>query len=109
MIIKKAIRLGLTLLMSIMLCGQAAAETERQYKVEAAFLYNFLNYVTWPGQQTSSTKTEAKICLYDGDVLLPYLNYIAVRKLDEIKLSIQPLPLQAAPSNCDVIYFRNST
>ncbi|MEJ0010380.1 MAG: hypothetical protein WDN72_07685 [Alphaproteobacteria bacterium] len=33
-----------------------ADETEdRQYKVEAVFLYNFFNYITWPGHSSRTT------------------------------------------------------
>ncbi len=49
------------LLAALALCLLAPAltradETEdRQYKVEAVFLYNFFNYITWPGHSSRTT------------------------------------------------------
>ena len=38
---------------SMVHAGQAASETNREYQIKAAFLYNFVKFTSWPGEQAA--------------------------------------------------------
>lgn len=63
-------------LAAIMFAWPAQAQEARQHKLEAAFLYNFLNYITWPGLNSPAELREATICVVPNDPIKPSLLYV---------------------------------
>ena len=86
-----------------------AASDNRQYKVEAVFLYNFLNYITWPGYGSPAELREATICLIGNDPLATYLQYVQQKMVAERKLVIRSLRGGQAASGCHILFDRTGT
>lgn len=84
---------------------RAEEESDRYHKVEAAFLYNFFNYITWPGLNTPQELKAATICIAANDPIEPYLRYIQSKMADERSLNIQSgeQDLQA----CNLVFTRH--
>ncbi len=86
------------------------AETdERQYKLEAVFLYNFFNYITWPGLGTPGDLSSATICIYGNDPLTPYLHYVQEKMTGERKLTIRELHAGQSSAGCNLLFDRTGS
>jgi len=104
--IHKAAALGLTCVLFCATTGAAQAD-EHTYKVEAAFLYNFLNYITWPGYQVPEDMKKATICIADHDPIYPYLEYIHNKKQQERDLNIRQIGTDASLAGCQIFFIRD--
>lgn len=91
--------LGSLLCFGVPFCVQA---DERDYKVEAVFLYNFFNYITWPGYHTPEDLKEATICIADEDPVRPYLEYIQHKRGNEHRLTIRNA--KSSASGCQILF-----
>ena len=98
--------LGVLLLM-LAAPGFPARADDRQYKVEAAFLYNFFNYIVWPGYHTSDEMKQATICTDSADPVASYLDYIARTRRQERALTVRPWSIDGDVEGCQLIYVRN--
>ncbi len=93
-----------------LLCQPPAAsaqETDRYHKVEAAFLYNFFNYITWPDYNSPQDMRTANICIFDDDPIKPYLQYVQQKMTSERTLNIQSVNDAAAISKCNLLFTRH--
>jgi hypothetical protein len=88
-------------------CGEAGAD-ERQYKIEAAYLYSFFNYITWPGYNSSQKLEKPVICVYGNDPILPYLDYVKNKMASERTLTIRNISDVSAAGGCHVLFSRHS-
>jgi hypothetical protein len=89
-----------------------ASADERTYKVEAAFLYNFFNYIAWPGTDAPGALQQGTICIRARDPIRPYLEYSQRRQASqERRLIIRPLPVDAINiqdiSGCHILFLRD--
>jgi len=84
-------------------CSAPAFAEERVYKVEAAFLYNFLDYITWPPKNEGNSGVFS-ICVYGNDSLYNSLDYIKRKKIEERKLDIRRLENGKIASRCHIIF-----
>ncbi len=84
-----------------------AADDARYHKVEAAFLYNFFNYITWPGYIAPQDLHEAKICIFQNDPIEPYLSYVQQKMSAERHLSVQVISEDADSFDCNLIFMRH--
>jgi hypothetical protein len=107
-----SVRFGCLLLLSVfVLAGAPRAETDdkaRQYKLEAAFLYNFLNYVTWPGNETPEQLATPTICVLQGDPISPYLNYVQQKMSSQRQLMIRRLVPDNNADGCNLLFVRRN-
>lgn len=80
-----------------------ADELNLEYKVKAAYLYNFTKFITWPEKTTPTFN----ICIIGsdpfGDLLTPLENKTVQDK--PIRLHRLDAPKQA--KDCDIVYFDN--
>jgi len=79
---------------------------EREYKIEAVFLYNFFNYITWPGYHTPEDMKQATICIPGGDPIRPYLEYIQHKRAQERKLDIRQINDGIPLTECRIFFIR---
>lgn len=94
----------LMMLMTVLSFGEARA-AERQYKIEAAFLYNFFNYITWPGVSAKELK-QPVICVMADDPIVPYLQYVQRKMREERALSIRQTTPEQGVQGCHLLYQR---
>ncbi|MBI1301753.1 MAG: DUF4154 domain-containing protein [Alphaproteobacteria bacterium] len=86
-----------------------AYASDRQYKVEAAFLYSFFNYITWPGYSSPHALRNPVICVYGNDPILPYLEYVSEKMLNERNISVRTVSGIEAINGCHVFFVRHLT
>jgi hypothetical protein len=79
----------------------------RQYKVEAAFLYNFFSYITWPGYDSPEALRKPIICVDKEDPVEPYLRYIQQHaKSTDRPLTIRRISNGEVPTSCNLLFTR---
>ena len=91
-----------------LLAGPVIAEEARYYKIEAAFLYNFFNYITWPGYTSPEALTQPTVCLDGNDPVAPYLGYIQQKMAGKRGLLIRKLHEGEAMTGCHMFFLRRN-
>ncbi len=91
----------------IIVFSNTASAEERQYKLEAAFLYSFFNYITWPGLLTPQDLQKPIVCVYGEDPIIPYLVYISNRMSDERTLTIKTINNPESIIGCNIFFIRH--
>jgi hypothetical protein len=99
------------MLAAFMLCASSSIPVadERQYKIEAAYLYNFFNYITWPGYPAPQALENPVICVYGGDPILPYLNYMREKVTGQRSLSVRSVADEPSSEGCNILFMRHRT
>ena len=104
---KKASALALVAIAVLCLLPASARAEERQYKVEAAFLYNFFNYITWPGYATPQDLQAPVVCIYGNDPLLPYLEYMRGKMASERSMTLREVSRSEDVHGCNILFMRH--
>jgi hypothetical protein len=86
----------------------AQAEEARYYKIEAAFLYNFFNYITWPGYASPEALMQPTICLDGNDPVEPYLAYIQQKMISQHRLHVHTLHEGDSFEGCNMLFLRGT-
>lgn len=76
-------------------------ESEREYLVKAAFLYNFLKFVTW---DKNTENNEIKICTIGDPEYLKDIKTIEGKKVHEKAISVPEPQTDNNSNECDVIF-----
>lgn len=85
----------------------SACAEERQYKVETAFLYNFFNYITWPGYGSTQELQKPVICIDENDPIMPYLEYTRSKMAGERAFTIRSISENETPKGCHIFFMRH--
>lgn len=94
--------------MILALCHVPAAQAqERQHKIEAAYLYSFFNYITWPNYDSPQTLVKPVICVYGTDPILPYLKYIQLKMVSERELDVRTVEDGENITGCHILFLRH--
>ena len=93
----------------LMLCilSPPVQADERQYKIEAAYLYSFFNYITWPGYASPQAMHNPVICAYSGDPVLPYLDYVSHKMAAERELKVRAVTEEDETASCNILFMRH--
>lgn len=94
------------LFLALLIPGAGYAQPSRQYKLEAAFLYNFFNYITWPGYDSPEALENPIICIERDDPIGPYLRYIKQHIQGERSLGIRNLGDGESAAGCHLLFRR---
>lgn len=82
---------------------QDARADDLKDKIEAAFLYNFLKYITWPSSSLPSDAS-VTICIYNSNSLENALHYVQQQKASERRLIIIALQSSDKPTECHIVF-----
>lgn len=96
----------LTAMMMVLLPLEKAQASERQYKIEAAFLYNFFNYIHWPDVPAAGDAPPPQICVMAGDPIVPYLQYVQRKMQAEKPFGIRETTPAEGIEGCQMLYQR---
>ena len=106
--LRKAICIGL----AISFAATAAHGVSKGYKVRAAYLYNFLKYIDWPGSSFSGADAPISICVLGEDRFEGILETATSGKSVKGRaVSIKNFPAGApAPpaSECQILFISDS-
>jgi len=97
---------GMFMLAGLMLCAPAYAD-DRQYKIEAAYLYSFFNYITWPGYGSPRELKSPVICISGADPIISYLEYIRLKMASERSLTIRAVSDESNSAGCHTLFVRH--
>jgi len=83
-----------------------AKAADREQAIKAVYLYNFLNYITWPQGQTQNKNSSVALCIYGKDPFDGALTYIKKKADKKFKLLIRNID-KLNPDNissCHILY-----
>jgi hypothetical protein len=96
-------------------CGIAAlpynanADDNKEYLVKAAFIYNFVKFVEWPGAKAISQQSKIDICVLGETPLSNTGNVFAAASTAKLALSlVQENNLKNIASHCHVVFISRS-
>ncbi len=76
-----------------------------EYRVKAAYLYQFGRYVEWPESAFSHSASPFVIGVWDGDAIIPDLEEVArVKKINDHPIKIRRLLLPGEARTCHIVY-----
>jgi len=111
MIIKKLIISILVILSAVSMVGLPrlrAEDSSTEYKIKAAFLYNFLNFIEWPSGSFKDSNDVLKICVIGedpfGDAFEPFIN----KPIKGKKLKIYQINKIGDTDNCHIAFISSS-
>lgn len=83
--------------------GMARAEESLEYKIKAAYLYNFTKFITWPALQGSTFN----LCLVGGDPFQDLLDSLEAKTVQDKPIRIFRYDNIKQIQNCQIIYLDN--
>lgn len=76
-----------------------------EYRVKAAFLYNFAKFVSWPARKLPGSDDPIRFCILASDPLVPALqDALNGKSIDQHPLLLQLVPRSEDMRACDVAY-----
>jgi len=89
--------------------AEAQVDTTREYQIKAAFLYNFVQFVKWPGTTFSSSDSPFYIGILGDDPFGSALSdTVAGESIDGHRLSVMRSPRIEELEGCQVIFICRS-
>lgn len=86
-------------------CLVNAEPTEAELQVRAQFVYNFANFVDWPGDAFEEKSAPIKICLFGNVKFAPYLYTYSGTLIGERELLVKPADtFDQIRSGCHILY-----
>lgn len=96
-----AVRLFLLMTLTV---GVARAEENLEYKIKAAYLYNFTKFITWPALKDASFN----ICLVGGDPFQNLLESLEAKTVQDKPIRIFRYDNIRQIKNCQIVYLDNA-
>ena len=96
----------LAALATAVVCAQStAAEAALEYRVKAAFLYNFAKFVTWPETAFETSSAPVAFCIVGEDPFGDLLESTTKdRKVEGRNIDIRRLPIDAGLAGCHLVF-----
>jgi len=86
----------------------AAADSEVEIRVKAAFIYNFARFVDWPAN-TNSTSGAVRIgILGNGPLELPLKQVVQGKSANGKRIEVVPLSSMSDAGHCDILLIEPS-
>ena len=102
-------QIGLVCTIAIAIMGactvRSVADASLEYRVKAAFLYNFAKFVTWPAQAFSGSDTPVVFCVAGEDPFQELLDSTTKqRKVEGRQIEIRRLTADAPLAGCHLVF-----
>lgn len=100
-----------TLVLCSFVCAPqyARAQETKEYLVKAAFIYNFVKFVEWPGVKAISKQSAIDICVMGESPLLAASSVFKAASTSKLALSLVPEnDIKAAIGHCHVLFISES-
>lgn len=72
--LRQSRRLTVIVMLLVLVTSRPGAPSTLEYEVKAAFLYNFLNFVTWPASAFAAPSDAVRVCVFGSDPFGPVLD-----------------------------------
>jgi hypothetical protein len=83
-----------------------AKETEATVKV--AYVYNFLKFIEWPGEERNAASAPIRICMVGTDPIRTMLGELSIRKIRERQIQVEHIKDLKALHACHLVYISRS-
>ncbi len=94
----------LCLLSCLAAAAPAVAQDVPEYRLKAAFVYNFMVFTEWP----DDTAPELTLCIVGRDPFGAEIDAVARKRVAHRAIAIQRLAVEASLSNCQVVFIARS-
>ena len=106
---RRRLQLALAVIAALAMTGvcarRAAAEAALEYRVKAAFLYNFAKFVTWPDTAFGTPDAPVVFCVVGSDPFGDLLESTTKdRKVEGRSIEIRRLPQDAVLGGCHLVF-----
>jgi hypothetical protein len=95
------------MLVALLSCASAFSMADNnqatEYKVKAAFLYNFSRFVTWP-ENTPRENGKFNLCILGSDPFRELLNPLSGKSIQNSSLNIKRLATLDQQHTCQIIF-----
>jgi hypothetical protein len=81
--------------------SQEKLDPAEEYRLKAAFLFNFANFATWPDEGATDALT---LCVYGDDPFGAHLDALAGRKAGQRILHVERIHSVDALGSCQVVF-----
>jgi hypothetical protein len=108
LILVTAASLLAVLLLTIPAIALADEAEISEYRVKAAFLYNFSRFVTWP-ETTLQDRTEFSLCVIGTDPFGAQLDKLAGKPVHKNTLVVKRLKSLTLADDCQLVYISEDT
>jgi hypothetical protein len=89
--------------------GEVDTQTkETEAKVKVAYVYNFLKFVEWPGQDGNAASAPVRICVVGTDPIRTMLGELSIRKIRERPIQVEHVKGTEALRDCHLAYLTRS-
>lgn len=86
----------------------AAAEMSREYRIKAAFLYNFAKFTRWPAESFRDSDAPLDICVFGQDPFGAALQSIAGKTIRGRKVAVHRVDSVEAGAGCHLLFISDS-
>jgi len=81
---------------------------ELEVKVKAAYIYNFIKFVDWPGDNRAAEREPIRICIVGSDPIRTTLGELSTREVKGRPLRIQRVRELSGIATCDLLFISRS-
>lgn len=87
----------------------AAADSELELKVKAAFLFNFVKFVTWPPERSPAEGQPYQLCMVNAEALAGVLDRaVRDKQIEGHALQVRTLRASETQAGCHIVYAAGS-
>ncbi len=97
-----------TLLTGASAFSMAEDSVSTEYRIKAAFLYNFSRFVTWPGE-TGEVAGTFNLCIFGGDPFGQLLDALAGKSVHKSLLEVKRIKNPDEARECQIIFIGNTS
>lgn len=108
---KQRVAIVLAIVLVFVFSGQSrtlADDHTVEYKVKAAYLYNFLKFVWWPESVLAADKSEITICLLGQNQLATYLEPMVQMQAQGRNITITAITNVSQARDCQLLFISAS-
>ncbi|MCW8933912.1 MAG: YfiR family protein [Gammaproteobacteria bacterium] len=98
-IYREKLWLSLILILLITISTESHSDSVPEYKIKAAFIYNFARFTQWP-----DNNTELKICIYGNDPFGHYIDQLNSKKAGSRTIKILRTNIIKNIRSCHVVF-----
>lgn len=97
--------LTVVLSVAIVSTARAVASDNKEGLVKAAFIYNFVKFVEWPGDKAISKQSNINICTVGDDGVSQAGSVFSAASTPSLKLTLRPLDnWRSAAGDCHILF-----
>ncbi len=86
----------------------AAEEPSREYRIKAAFIYNFAKFTRWPAGSFADDEAPLDFCIYGDDPFAGALDAVAGRTIRGRRVAVRRIATIEASAGCHLLFISDS-